>query len=308
MEYLPDVFSADDAECEVVNAFSFEFPHLYVAISARSEEEGLSAGGLLRIDASGPDPTYELLHEFDSGLLDYHAQSSNVHYALESGSYLHVFSNGDHEFFQFPAPEFLNHVTPMAPGRVAVYGEGGTIYRFEGGLFTPIPAGSPAALNAMHFPRPDFGYACGRRGTLLESDGNRFVPSDIGGAEPLQAVHVRESGGLMLGSAGGVGIVVDAGEVLRLEGTGSDLLSVTEFGGQELWGDDDFGVYTRRGSELVPRFGTGGAFNMNPIGNVLTINAGYEIYATNGADWIRIGINPDVDDLVERLALDFTPL
>jgi hypothetical protein len=101
--------------------------------------------------------------------------------------------------------------------------------------------------------------------------------------------------------------VIQGEELLRVEGNTADFFSVTEFQGEEYWGDDDFGVYTRVDNAFIPRFETGYAFNMNTANDLLTINAGYRVYIFDGSDWVHLQVNPDIDRMIERVPLDFVP-
>lgn len=308
MDYLPDIFAAADGQCDVTNAFAFQKETIFILINAMSEEEELEGSALLKVNLGADQPTYEVLLEFNSGSLDYYAESASLHYVLASGGYIHRLEGGEYTFHNFAAPGFHNRLARLDARTVVVFGEDGAAFRFFDGAYTQMPTQTEETLFGMHFPRPDFGYACGNHGTFLRSDGTSFTPVDLGGAESLRAIRVKADGTVILGCNKGVGLVVQGDELIRVEGNEADFLSVTEFQGMELWGDDDYGVYTRDGTAFVPKFQTGYAFNMNPIGDLLTINAGYDVYIYDGSGWIRLKINPDIENLIERVPLDFTPL
>lgn len=307
MEHLPDIFAASDGYCDVTNAFAFTRRAIFILIDASSDRQDRQGSALIRVDLSGSSASYEVLHEFGSGSHDYHAGSPEMHYILASGGYIHRIQGGELRLFDYASEAFLNNLAPVQPGVLAVFGEEGTFYRFDDGDYELVGTDTDEDLASAHFLKPDLGYVCGTYGTLLRWNGRSFSALDIGGSERLNAVRVCEDGQILLAASKGVGLVVRDDEILRLEGPDADLLSVAEFRGQELWGDDDHGIYVREGSVLVPRYATGYAFDMNVSNDLMTINAGYDVYLTDGTDWIRVKINPSVDRLVEIQPLDFDP-
>jgi len=307
MDFLPEIFAAQDGDCDVTNAFCFAKETVFLVLNAVSEENGLRGSALLKVNLRERDPTYEILHEFDSGSLDYHSEHADLHHILASGGYIHRIENGAMTFHRYAADAFLPELAGLARGAVAVFGENGLAFRFENGVYTPMPTTTSLRLYGMHFPRPDLGYAVGNYGTFLRGNGTTFTQIDLGIGEPLRAVHVKSDGVILVAGTGGTGLVIQGEELLRVEGNTADFFSVTEFQGEEYWGDDDFGVYTRVDNAFVPRFETGYAFNMNTANDLLTINAGYRVYIFDGSDWVHLQVNPDIDRMIERVPLDFVP-
>lgn len=308
MDYLPDIFAAEDGYCEVTNAFCFTRDTVFLLINANSDSEELDGSALIRVTISGDTLTSEVLHEFNSGSLDYHAENPDLHYILASGGYIHLVENSAMTLHQFASPEFLPHLARLDTTSVAVFGDEGLAYRFQDGTYTQMLTPTEETLQAMHFPRPEFGYAVGDYGTFLQGNATRFIAIEHGGGEPIRAVHVKTDGSVLLACKNGLGMIAVGDEMIRVEGNPADFFSVVEFQGTEYWGDDDFGIYTRNGTEFVPKFNTNYAFNLNIANGLMTVNAGYSVYVFDGADWIQLKVTPNIDNLVELVPLDFEPL
>ena len=211
-------------------------------------------------------------------------------------------------FHSYISEDYLPNLARLDEKAVAVFGDEGQAYRFENGAYTQMAVPTEETLQAMHFPRPDFGYAVGDFGTYLQGNGTRFLAIEHGGGEPIRAVHVKADGSVLLACTDGIGMIAVGDEMIRAQGTTADFCSVTEFEGVEYWGDDDYGIYTRTGTEFSPKFNTSYAFNMNVANGLLTINAGYSVYVFDGKNWLQLKVNPDVTNLIERVPLDFIPL
>ena len=95
MDYLPDIFAAEDGYCEITNAFCFSKNTIFILINANSEDQELDASALIKVSVSANSLSYEVLHEFNSGSFDYHAEHPDLHYILASGGYIHLIDNGD---------------------------------------------------------------------------------------------------------------------------------------------------------------------------------------------------------------------
>ena len=301
MEFLPEIFAAEDGYCDITNAFCFSKDTVFILIDAKSEEEELEASALIKVNLKAKDPTYELVYEFDAGSLDYHCEHPDLHYILASGGYIHRIENGEMTFHTFAANAFLPKIARINSSTVAVFGENGLAFRFTNGAYTQMPTPRTEQLYGMHFPRPNMGYAGGDYGTFLIGDGAQFTQLDIGGGEAIRSVRAKPDGSVLLACTKGVGIVYLNEEVIRAEGAEADLFAVNEFKGVEYWGDDDFGLYTRLGTTLTPRFNTEYGFNINTTDDLMTVNAGYSVYIFDGSEWIKIEINPDIDNLVARV-------
>ncbi|TCO70541.1 hypothetical protein [Rhodovulum euryhalinum] len=307
MDYLPEVLAGEEPYCEITKAFSFSRDAVFLLIEARSDEGEQAASALLKVTLSA-DPTYEVLHEFDSGALDYHAASPDLHYVLASGGYLHELRGGTLTVHPFAAEAFLDNLAPLGDGTIAVFGEGGLMFRFSGGTYTRIPVDTEEDLHALHAPTAGTGYVGGDYGTLLRFDGASLSPVDLGTNVFIRALHLKADGTLLVGGADGEAYVLRDEELLTVEGAEADFYSVTVFKGVEYWGDDDYGIYTRDGLAFAPRFNTGYAFDMTATDDLLTINAGYWVYVFDGSDWLQLQVNADMETLIERVPLDFEPL
>ncbi len=301
MEFLPEIFEAEDGYCDITNAFCFAKDTVFILINAMSEDEELHGSALLKVNLTAEDPTYELLHEFDAGSLDYHCEHPGLHFVLASGGNIHRIENGNMTFHRFAANAFLPKLARIDARTVAVFGEEGLAFRFSDGPYTQMPTPTDERLYAMHFPRPNHGYAGGNYGTFLLGDGAQFTTLDIGGGEAIRGLHVKADESVLLACTNGVGLVYLNEELTRAEGATSDFYSVNEFKGVEYWGDDDFGLYTREGTAFTPRFNTEYGFNINTTPELMTVNAGYSVFIFDGSDWIKLQINPDIDNLIERV-------
>jgi len=307
LDYLPQVLATGDGECDITNAFCFSKDAVFLLVNARSDDEDIEASVLIRVDLASEPLSYSVLHEFDSGSLDYHAVSPDLHFILASGGYIHMIRNGEMTFHGFPSQTYLPNIAGYDYESVVVFGEKGEAFHFRGGAYRQLLTRTDQTLNAMSFPRPGQGFAAGDYGTFLSWNGESFSRVDLGGEEAIQSLAVKSDGTVLLACADGVGLIVAGDELQRIEGPEADFYSVTEFGGREYWGNDDFGIYSREGDEFLPRFETGYAFNMNVARDLLTINAGYAVYIFDGSDWVHLKLNDDLENLIERAPLDFTP-
>lgn len=307
MKEFLEVLAADDANVEVINAFAYTMDTAYAVISANSEEEDLAGAILIKIDLSEKKPTYQVLHDLNVRALDYLAQGPDRHYVLAMGSYLHEWISGDFKYYDYPEALYLPYLADIDGKSLAVFGDEGRVFRFSSGGYDRMPAPTREDLHAAHFVSPDIGYAAGNYGACLQWNGQEFIPLNLNMSAFIKGMHVKTDGMVMLACDDGVGLLFSENEILDLTTPGSNLLSVTEFKGVEYWGDDSFGVLTRKGSELVPKFETGYAFRLNSSEHVLTINAGYDIYLFDGENWIRIELGEQEENLISRAALDFTP-
>ncbi|WP_347266013.1 hypothetical protein [Paracoccus sp. (in: a-proteobacteria)] len=308
MEYLPEVLATEDGECDITNAFCFSKDAVFLLVNARSDDEAIEASVLLRVDLSTDPISYAILHEFDSGSLAYHAETPDLHFILASGGYIHQIRNGEMTFHMFVSDAYLPNMARYDRESVVVFGENGEAYHFQNGIYRRILTRTDRMLNAMVFPQSGIGFAAGELGTFLAGNGESFSRVDLGGDEAIRALTIKANSEVLLACTAGVGLIVSGDELRRAQGAQSDFYSVVEFGGVEYWGDDEFGMYTRDGGEFHPKFETGYAFNMNVSNGLLTVNAGYSVYIYDGADWINLQLNNNIEKLVERVPLDFEPL
>ncbi|HRO15553.1 MAG TPA: hypothetical protein PLL33_11015 [Paracoccus sp. (in: a-proteobacteria)] len=308
MEYLPQVLATEDGDCDITNAFCFSKDAVFLLVSARSDDEGIEASALLRVDMTVDPIRYDVLHEFDSSSLDYHAETPHLHFVLASGGYIHLIRDGEMTFHHFASDSYLPNLAGYDRESVVVFGDKGEAFRFLNGTYRQLVTRTDQTLNAMSFPQPGTGFAAGDYGTFLSGNGESFTRIDLGSDESIRALAVKDDGTVLLACADGVGLIVMGDELQRAEGAQSDFYSVAEFRGVEYWGDDEFGIHIREGSGFRPRFETGYAFNMNLANDLLTINAGYAVYVFDGRDWIHLRLNNTLENLVERAPLDFDPL
>lgn len=306
MDILPGIFESDDVEFEIVNAFCFSKEAVYMLVEARSDEDGTAGSALLKVKLT-EKPDYEVLLETDNRSLDYHAEHPELHYILEAGGFMRTLENGEASFREFPARVLFSGLARIDQRSVALFGERGTAFSFDNTTYQQIEIPTDERIYAMHFPSPENGFAGGNYGSLLQGGRAGFVPVELGSHEFIKALHVKKDGNVLLGCDEGVGLVYSNGELVEVEGNSADFYSVNVFQGVEYWGDDDFGVYTRENSRFIPKFETGFAFKINTTDDLMTINAGYDVYIFDGSDWIRLTINPDIERMIERVELDFEP-
>lgn len=306
MEILPEIFEADDVEFEIINAFCFSRDFVYMLVEARSDELGTAGSALLKVKLTGK-PDYEVLLEFDSRSLDYHAEHPELHYILEAGGFMRTLADGQSRFFEFPAKVMFSGLARIDARSVALFGERGTVFSFDNNAFQQVDVPTEERIYAMHFPSAENGFAGGNYGALLRGSRAGFTPVELGSHEFIKALHAKKDGGILLGCDEGVGLVYANGELIEVEGNSADFYAVNVFQGVEYWGDDDFGVYTRDNTRFVPKFETGFAFKINTTEELMTINAGYDVYIFDGSDWIRLTTNADTDNMIERVELDFEP-
>ena len=306
MDILPGIFEAEDVEFEITNAFCFAKDAVYMVVDARSDAQDTAGSALLKVKLTDA-PDYEVLLEFDSRSLDYYAETPDLHFILQAGGYMRKVENGQASFNQFPAAVLFSGLARIDQRSVAVFGERGNVFSFENDAYAPIAMPTDERIYAMHFPRPDNGYAGGNYGAFLQGGRAGFTPVELGSHEFIKALHAKPDGTVLLACDEGVGLVYANGELIEVEGNSADFYAVNVFKGIEYWGDDDFGVYARENNRFIPKFETGFAFKINTTDELMTINAGYDVYVFDGSDWIRLIINADVDQMIERVELDFEP-
>jgi len=307
MDYFDEIFARGAGYVEVINAFCFSPDFVYVLLEARDEDEELEASALLKVPMSDP-MGFSTLDLFDYGSLDYHAEDGETHFVLAQGEFLRLTKNGEFSFHHFVSTEFeMLNLAGIDRNRVMVFGQDGRAYQFQDGAYAQVPTHTDGYLNAMHIPKQGKAYAGGNFGVFLEGSAEALTPVEIGSQDFIQAVHVTSSGLVLLGCDDGMAMTYDGDELVRMEGYPSGFRSVGEFRGVEYWGDDEFGIYARRGQELEPVFETTYAFQINTTQDLMTVNAGYRFYVFNGKDWAAFRVNPDPVKLIERIPLDFTP-
>lgn len=307
MSTIEEILSEEGAYVEVKNAFAFSMSAVYMVLSAQDANGENEASALLRVDLTHDDAPYEILHRYDFGTLDYLALSETLHVMLVMGGYVHVLDSGEVSRTLYADMDYVPHLSRMDGSTTAIFGDNGLFYRFRNRTHELVQSGTVETLQAAHFPSADFGYVGGDYGVLLRWDGRGFQPVDLGMSAFIKALHVRHDGVVLIGCDDGIGLVVQDQEIVEIEDHSADFKAVTVFKGTEYWGDDDFGVYSRSGSRLIPRFETGYAFNLNSTEDVLTVNSAYDVYLFNGTDWIRVEVTTRPGRLVERVPLDFEP-
>gem|GEM_PF-2296084 len=308
-EFLRPMLALDDTELEVVNAFAFSMSCVHLVVSATNEDEGLDATALLRVRLGTDGAHAEIVHEFNSTSLDYLADDERSHTVLASGGYLHRLVHGTHAFHMFPDDaSYLPRLGRLDPATLLSLGDDGQVFAFRDGRYTRLDTGIEAHLRAFT-SGPDGAYVGGDEGTLLRWNGTSFEPVslEIDSGAAIASLHARADGAVAIGCEHGLGFVLENGKLTRLAAHSADLKSVTSFRGVEYWGDDDFGVYSREGAKLKQRFETGYAFHLHATQDVMTVNAGYDVYLFDGATWVRVTLEPDPDVLVKRDELDFEP-
>lgn len=305
LEVFGEIFEADDADISITNAFAFSMDTLFLLLDAHSEDEGLEACALIKVNLTGPAPDFEVIDEFDRGALAYHAWSPDHHFVMTSGGYLHEYINGESHHHDFLDSCFLSSITPISETAILVLGEDGKCFRFENGNHEKIDTGTEEFLYASHFLRPDLGYLGGNYAIFLKWDGDKFNVIELGGNEFIKAIYCKNERSVLIGGDDGIGIIVSGDEAEIIEPNSADIYAITEFKGVEYWGDDEFGILMRDGLKFVPKFETRYAFNLNSNSKVMAVNAGYDAYVFDGENWLRVVVSPDADRLIERAQVQF---
>lgn len=308
MESMKELFAASDCVCEVNNAWAFNMKQVFMYLDMSSDDLDLKRSVLIRVSLNENSAQFEILQSLDFGALDYLAVSPEDHLLLVSGGYIHRIFKGEETFLDPITDLFLRGIVPMGDGGHLLYGEDGSTHLLRDGTSQRLVNPSDEEMLAAHFLRPNKGYVCGTFGALVMWDGSRFQSIDLGGTEELQAVHSKPDGTVLLGTNDGTGIAYQNDEIIRVEQADGGIESITTFQGEEYWGDDDFGIYVRRNNELVEKFETEGAFQLNSTSAVMTTVVGAEVYMFDGTDWIQLHVSPSIGNLVSRVPLDFIPL
>jgi len=312
--------------CQVVDAFTFG-KHVYALCEIRGEDDTAAAVVEITLGATISCRPLIEMHQYT---LNYHAHSPTRHWAIDGSGRVFVLDDGELTILPPPIEKDkgeLSGIAAVSPTSVALLGERGLVYRLEKGVFTQMPTGgTQERMLYAHFLRPDLGYAVGNYGTLMTTRGDgSFTPVDlpagafsagtgIQGSEQkhqIVVVHAKADGTLLLGTDEGPAYVYQKGELLHLQDLPDEgettVRGITEFRGVEYWGSTDYGILVRDGNKLVPKFPTGGCDRLNATDEALTLVAGQYIYVWDGKDWTELMLNPDVDNLIERIDLDFDP-
>lgn len=309
--------------CQVVDAFTFG-KHVYALCEIRGEED--TAAAVVEITL-GETISCRPLIELHSYTLNYHAHSPTRHWAIDGAGRVFHLDDGKLTILEPPVTEDsggeLSGIAAMSPTAVVLLGENGLAYRLENGTFTQMPvSGTDERVLFAHFVRPDLGYAVGDYGMLLETRGDgRFTPvalppgafayDDDRRRHQVVVVHAKADGTLLLGTNEGPAYAYRKGELVHLQDLPDEgettVRGITEFRGVEYWGSTDYGILVRDGNKLVPKFRTGGCDRLKATDEALTLVAGQYIYVWDGNDWTELMLNPDVDNLFERIDLDFDP-
>lgn len=308
METIEAIFSANDCWCEVTSAWAFSMDEVFLYLDMASEESDQQASLLLRADLTKKIPVATMIQSIDFGALDYVAHSADDHWLLVSGGYIHHISNGNEQFYDPVTQLFLRGFAKSDAQDLFLFGEDGSVFSFDAGNAEQLANPLDDEMLDGHFIAKDKGYICGTGGALVSWDGQRLTAIDPGSNDEFEAVYGKDDGALLLGVNDGTGIVLQNDEALRVGQADGGIQAITVFQGIEYWGDDDFGIYVRKGDELIEKFETEGAFKLNSTNQVMCTVVGAEVYMFDGTNWIQLHISPSVESLVRRVPLDFTPL
>jgi hypothetical protein len=302
---LAEMFEGDDVEISMIDAFCFSQDAAFLQIEAVNEDEDTQVSALLKVSLQTPVPTYSVMHAFNMGTSAYYARSPERHYILASGGYLHEVVDGVMTFHQPASENYLQKLAAMDGETIAVFGDEGEVFAFQGGTYRRIVTGTEETIRAMHIKSAGLGVAVGDAGTFLQWNGTALTEVALGVDDRMYAVHIAADGSVLLGCSDGVAMVRSGDKLVRMQAGSADLTSVTEFQGAQYWGDDDHGIYVRKGDKLLPAFNTEYAFTMNATENCLIVNAGSTVYRFDGTTWLGLKLNPSIDGLVERVEVSF---
>ena len=307
MNPLERIIEEPDADLEVANAYSFSMDRVFVALQARSETLQFSASALLRVEIEKGQVRYQVDQVEAFGVHDFLSINPDLHFTLLSGGYVVEWNNGEITKNGFASRTYHNKIRTRDRRTPIIFGKKGEAYEMFEGAYQKLNTHTQEQLYDMHFLTSESGYACGHYGTVLKWDPDGFSPIDVESTEPFQAVHQKMDGTLLLGGLDGNGLVLKSDEVTLVSGSEGEIHAITVFQGEEYWGDDTFGVFTRRGNEFVPKFETEGAFNLNATADVLTVVIGDVVYLFDGREWIQLHVSPDPNAMIKRVPLDFLP-
>ena len=232
MDILPEIFESEDVEFQIINAFCFSKEAVFMLVEARSDEQGTAGSALLKVKLT-EKPDYEILLETDNRSLDYHAEHPELHYVLEAGGFMRTLENRQTSFREFPSPVLFSGLARIDQRSVALFGERGTVFSFDRNAYARIEVPTEERIYAMHFPRPDNGFAGGNYGALLQGDTGGFATVELGSHEFIKALHVKKDGNVLLACDEGVGLVYINGELIEVEGNSADFYAVNVFQGIE---------------------------------------------------------------------------
>lgn len=205
--------------------------------------------------------------------------------ALESGSQVHS-SRGDLKDAAGGSDGgvSLRRLWGFGENLVLAVGKGGA-YRFDGSGWRAEELPTPHILLDVHGSAPDRIFAVGNRGVLIGYDGTRWRAHDTALHNRLHAVLAGNDGAIYAGGDDGTCFRLAGEERIDYVIGDATVYCICEFQGNRYWGDDKFGVYIQRESELSRFKEVEFAFYMSASRKYMVVTSGPELYVFDGADW-----------------------
>ncbi len=311
-------FDDDAGSFQVTNAFVFG-NQLYACLEIINYD-AIHAGVLVEVTL-GSQISHRPILELDDFPLNYWAHDPRRHWVIEHEGGVLVIDNDNVTRLPRASEHEISGIAAVDPTSVVILGEEGGIFHIHDGLATQLATGTNERILEAHFVRPDLAYAVGEYGTFLQGGLQGFTPVNLPASAfdsgerrskfTVCSVYAKPNGAVMLGTREGPAYLYEKGELQQLEGLPDEgeatVSCVAEFKGVEYWGSDGFGLLTREARTLVPKFAMGGAGGLHVTDRTLTCQAGSFVYIFDGSEWIELQFNLDVDNLVERIPLDFEP-
>lgn len=307
MGFFAEAASAADAAVEAIEAYCFSDKELFLAIQATDEDEEITGSALLRVPLESP-AKFELLDEFDTATLNYWARDRDTHFLQASGRCLRRVSRGrvsTHPFDHFGTS--LMNMTGTSDGTVIVYGDEGVAQKLVDDDFIRVPTNLSKNLHAMHMNAGGMTAAGGNFGAFAIGPIGALQQRDIGVGGRITKLRVREDGSVAIAVKGGAARELRDGQIVTFDAHDEPWSAIAEFRGEELWGDEDYGVFLRRGTTFIPVFETGAAIRMNASASHLVITSSNAVRLFDGERWRSFEVQADPEQPIVAAELDFDP-
>jgi hypothetical protein len=307
MRPFQSLLQDEDSEVEAINAFCFSDEHFYVLLQV-TNEKGPRASALLRVPSNAPED-FEILDEHDRKTVAYWSPGPASHFVQASGRELRVVAAGSRTIRSFAAYETsLMHMAGTPEGSVVLYGDGGLALHYRNGAFVPLATGLDANLHAMDVNPAGLAAVGGNFGAFAIGPLGDLATRDLGLGDRILKLRVRRDGSVAIALDASPACELRDDELIPFDEHEAVWCSIQEYRGEEIWGDDAYGVHVRRGTTFLPVLETEYAFDINRSGEILTVNSAFAIRIFSGRGWRSFRVQRDPDAPLVEAALDFDPI
>lgn len=286
-----DDYDPDEIDVEAIDAFHLGGDRFAVSVQLSDQHDEVARSFLLELTL-GSRIEYKVLLRIEDLILSHTSISADSHVVLEVGGFTHHLHKSDHKTGEGPEP-FTDKLWHLDQKTIFLYGDEGTACLAQGTKWNEIPPASPAFLRTMHGPSHDLIHAGGDRGTLLRFSGSAWTPIPLGFNRSISALNVSSKGEVFFGCEDGYCARYADEELLDIAGPGTQIYSICEFQGERYWCDDEYGLFVQKALKLVRFKPLGYIYNMHATDTCL-VTAGWRyVFIFDGSAWSGVEFGYD---------------